>query len=476
MEEIFRKFSSRDGKMSKVGGREGHEKVGRQMADAFYPFVGEGPADIPGLATPAAGQQGNVADTQPTPAPGAVATQNPTPENSQIGDPMATPQPPTSPAHAGARPETTPDPKVHVLGAVVSNPARIAVFDDPAAAPRVVVVQPKDIRTYLEEVTATVTRLAKEQGGRISFTVIREVVENLVHAYFIEPTISILDGGNTIRFSDQGPGISEKSRALEYGTTSATEEMKRYIRGVGSGLPYAQQYMEDHGGTLTIEDNIHSGTIVTISLPTGGSTMLKRGVAGAEGIAAQMANAQLAGMPYAATPMPGVPAPGASQMMAPQRGMAQPANNQLADYPQQDIPMPGYPQQVGYPTQQMPGYQQQPAFAQQGYAPYGYPQPHPYGTYQPAYQQVAGPQQAAPEPPATAPQPGAGAILDLSDRAQQVLEWLAEHESVGPTDLTKAYGGSLSTWTRQLQELEDQGILRKRGQKRYLTSAGRTLI
>ena len=238
------------------------------MADAFYPFVGEGPADIPGLATPAAGQQGNVADTQPTPAPGAVATQNPTPENSQIGDPMATPQPPASPAHAGARPETTPDPKVHVLGAVVSNPARIAVFDDPAAAPRVVVVQPKDIRTYLEEVTATVTRLAKEQGGRISFTVIREVVENLVHAYFIEPTISILDGGNTIRFSDQGPGISEKSRALEYGTTSATEEMKRYIRGVGSGLPYAQQYMEDHGGSLTIEDNIHSGTIVTISLPT----------------------------------------------------------------------------------------------------------------------------------------------------------------------------------------------------------------
>lgn len=138
--------------------------------------------------------------------------------------------------------------------------------------------------------------------------------------------------------------------------------------------------------------------------------------------------------------------------------------------------MPGYPQQVGYPTQQVPGYQQQPAYAQQGYAPYGYPQPYPYGTYQPAYQQVAGPQQPAPEQPATAPQPAAGNILDLSDRAQQALEWLAEHESVGPTDLTKAYGGSLSTWTRQLQELEDQGILRKRGQKRYLTSAGRTLI
>ena len=145
--------------------------------------------------------------------------------------------------------------------------ARIAVYDDLSAAPRVVVVEPKDTRSYLEEITATVTKLAHEQGGQIPFMVIREVVENLIHAYFIEPAISILNDGNTIRFADQGPGIKEKDRALEYGTTSATEEMKRYIRGVGSGLPYAQQYLHDKGGTLTIEDNIASGTIVTIEMP-----------------------------------------------------------------------------------------------------------------------------------------------------------------------------------------------------------------
>lgn len=149
---------------------------------------------------------------------------------------------------------------------VVRHAARIAVFDDVAAAPRVVVIEPTDIRSYLEEITKTVTKLAQEQGGSIPFTVIREVVENLIHAYFIEPTISILDQGNTIRFSDQGPGIENKERALEYGTTSATTEMKRYIRGVGSGLPYAQQWLEDKGGSLTVDDNIHQGTIVTISL------------------------------------------------------------------------------------------------------------------------------------------------------------------------------------------------------------------
>ena len=151
-------------------------------------------------------------------------------------------------------------------GALVTHPARIAVYDDAAAAPRVVVVEPKDVRAYLEEITGTVNKLSHEQGGAIPFMVIREIVENFIHAYFQSPTITILDGGNTIRFSDQGPGIREKDLALEYGTSSATEDMRRYIRGVGSGLPYAQQYMEDKGGSLTIEDNIAGGTVVTISI------------------------------------------------------------------------------------------------------------------------------------------------------------------------------------------------------------------
>ena len=96
----------------------------------------------------------------------------------------------------------------------VRHPARIAVYDDASAAPRVVVVEPGEVRSYLEEITATVSRLAREQGGAIPFMVIREIVENFIHAYFQAPTITILDDGNTIRFSDQGPGITEKSEPL----------------------------------------------------------------------------------------------------------------------------------------------------------------------------------------------------------------------------------------------------------------------
>ena len=223
------------------------------------------------------------------------------------------------------------------LEAALTYPARIAVYDDAAAAPRVVVIDPTDVRSYLEEITSEVNRLSHEQGGTIPFMVIREIVENFVHAYFVAPTISILDGGNTIRFSDQGPGIKEKERALEYGTTSATEEMKQFIRGVGSGLPYVNQYMIDKGGSLTIEDNISAGVIVTISTQ--------------------------------ATP---------TQLQA--------------------------------------------------------------------------------ETP-------------VSDRGAKILEYLANHDQVGPTELCRAYGFSAPTWSRELASLEAQGLLEKGAQKYRLTNA-----
>lgn len=162
---------------------------------------------------------------------------------------------------AAAAPSATSHPSVDE----VLYEARIAVYDDPTVAPRVVVIEPKPVRDYLEEITLTTNTLSHEQGGTIPFMIIREIVENYIHAYFMSPTISILDGGNTIRFSDQGPGIASKERALQYGTTSATAEMRKYIRGVGSGLPLAQQYMLDKGGSLTIQDNIAGGTVVTIS-------------------------------------------------------------------------------------------------------------------------------------------------------------------------------------------------------------------
>lgn len=334
----------------------------------------------------------------------------------------------------------------------VHHAARIAIFDDAAAAPRVVVVEPRDIRSYLEEITATVTKLAQEQGGKIPFTVIREVVENLIHAYFIEPTISILDQGNTIRFSDQGPGIKDKERALEYGTTSATTEMKRYIRGVGSGLPYAQQWLEDKGGSLTVEDNMHRGTVVTISLAQHEQDALPTSPQ-LDFDQAMQPTAAAAG--YGQMPPYGAPQTPYQATYPAQQGYPM----GMSPYPQQGFQQGGY-QQGGYPAQ---------AYAPQGVYPpqgaYGMPVGAQGGYGQPwqgAYQQ--NPYQQAP-------------AANVSERGLLALQYLLTHDSVGPRDLNAIQQLSESTWSRELSQLEAQGLISKQGgQKRRLTPAGRVFL
>ena len=256
--------------------------------------------------------------------------------------------------------------------------ARIAVYDDKSAAPRVVLVEPKDVRSYLDEIAATVNQLAHEQGGKIPFMVMREIVENFIHAHFVAPTISIMDNGNTIRFSDQGPGIKEKNRALEFGTSSATEEMKSFIRGVGFGLPYAQQYMVEKGGSLTLEDNISGGTIVTLSTR-------------------RSKDAHIQTLPTQE-----------DTEEAPVNHQEQVISRVSHTVPQQ-------------PVTQLPN-------------------------------------------------------LVLTDRAKLVLQYLSEHEWVGATELTSAYGLSTPTWSRELKSLVNIGIIGKIGQKYKLTTIGETLL
>lgn len=378
---------------------------------------------------------------------------------------------------------------------VVPCAARVAVYDSASAAPRVVVVEPTDIRDYLEQITATVTRLAKEQGGRIPFTVIRECVENLIHAYFREPTISILDGGDTIRFSDQGPGIPDKQLALEYGTSSATMEMKRYIRGVGSGLPYAQQYMSEKGGSLTIEDNISAGTVVTLSLhevPQDPS-LARGGQMGAEGPQA-MGQAMTQGQPMGqamAQPMGTSPWPQGT----PQSPWGQPTTS----VPMAPNTAMGNIQPMA--TTPWPGTMAPWPAATQGQAPWGYPQPpqstpgswqDPCQGWPTAANQSMDPMGQAPmDNPWAIPQPMAGAQvadqamgtmpgsslwaeaeIKLSDRESTVLDYLTQHEAVGPTELVHTHGASDATWSRCLSDLKARGLLKKVGQKHYLTDMG----
>lgn len=143
---------------------------------------------------------------------------------------------------------------------------RVAVYDNLSSLPRVVELTGRDYREFVDLMANKTYELSQSKGGRIPFTVIREVVENLVHACFEEAVITILDGGNTIRVSDQGPGIRDKEAAFSPGFSTATREMKQIIRGVGSGLPVAKEMIGVAGGKITVEDNLSQGAVVTLSL------------------------------------------------------------------------------------------------------------------------------------------------------------------------------------------------------------------
>lgn len=148
----------------------------------------------------------------------------------------------------------------------VQNPARVAVYDDLLSSPQIIEITPGPTKDFIGELASTIYTQASQKGGVIAYSVIKQVAENFIHANFSEVVVSIMPGGNEIRFSDQGPGIKDKEKAKLPGFSSATQEMKQYIDGVGSGLPIALEYLKNSHGTLSIEDNVNAGTVVTLRL------------------------------------------------------------------------------------------------------------------------------------------------------------------------------------------------------------------
>ena len=151
-------------------------------------------------------------------------------------------------------------------------PPRIALYNESQNAPLVVPISTlphldAEIPRFIDTLAAQLHTFTQEQGGRLPFVVLQELVTNLIHAGFCEVVITILDGGNTIRFSDRGPGIANKESALRPGFTSADAKVKPFIRGVGSGFAVVKEALDPLGGTLSLEDNLGKGTVVTAHIP-----------------------------------------------------------------------------------------------------------------------------------------------------------------------------------------------------------------
>lgn len=166
--------------------------------------------------------------------------------------------------------------------------ARIAVYDSLSSPPQVFEVSGKERQDFIDSLGSKIYHLSHERGGGAPFTAIKELVENLIHADFKEVVVTILDKGNTIRLSDQGPGIKDKTKVFEPGFSTASCDMKSIIKGVGSGLPIAKEILAAVNGVIKIEDNLSLGTVVTLELagnrPLGEAVNYKKEGAAPSGI------------------------------------------------------------------------------------------------------------------------------------------------------------------------------------------------
>jgi anti-sigma regulatory factor (Ser/Thr protein kinase) len=159
------------------------------------------------------------------------------------------------------------------------EPPRIAVYGEPHTPPLVVPVTDyplpdAPVPALIDALVDRAHGLASGLGGRLPVAVLRELVDNLVHASFAGVVITILDQGNTVRVSDRGPGIPDKEAALRPGFTSADARAKRFIRGVGSGFSVVKETLAAMDGDLAIEDNLGCGTVVTARVSPASNTPL----------------------------------------------------------------------------------------------------------------------------------------------------------------------------------------------------------
>lgn len=335
----------------------------------------------------------------------------------------------------------------------VETTGRIALYDDLRSAPRVIDIPPSETAAYIEALASNIYEQARGAGGSIPYSVIREVSENFIHARFREVVVSILDHGNTIRFADHGPGIPAKEKAQMPGFTSASEPMKQYIRGVGSGLPLVRDYMESFRGTITIDDNLGTGAVVTVSLvhdPLDDPAALEQELQREQQAFAETAL-------QAAPSMAAASAPGA----APTLGAA--AASMAPAVPANAYPAAPYPVTAAPAVQ--PGMAQPLATAPMAAAPVAQPYP-----VQPAAQPGYPAYPAAPAYGYGVP--GALAGPPLSDREREFLKYFLSEGILGITDMKNITGHPGSTVHTTMEKLQEAGLIGRVGQKRALTPYG----
>ena len=87
-------------------------------------------------------------------------------------------------------------------------------------------------------------------------------INMVIHANGGEITVTISDSEIKIVLADVGPGISDISKAMQEGYSTAPEEVRSLGFGAGMGLPNMKKYSDD----FQIESVVGKGTTVTMKV------------------------------------------------------------------------------------------------------------------------------------------------------------------------------------------------------------------
>ena len=145
---------------------------------------------------------------------------------------------------------------------------------DVAAIARAAVARVRDAATrrqvdFAVEIQRSAGRVTGDEGR------LRESIEHLLrHAIAAVPeggrVLLHADGSATaarVVVSDNGPGMDAEAQAHAFDRFALPGIQPSGERALGLGLPLAKQFVEAHGGTLTLLSEPGEGTLVTVELP-----------------------------------------------------------------------------------------------------------------------------------------------------------------------------------------------------------------
>ena len=125
----------------------------------------------------------------------------------------------------------------------------------------------EDIFTLNKTICSYIYKILLLVQSPFPHAVIKELVDNFIHANYQHPSILICNEGYTLVFSDKGSGIKEPEKALRGGFYTGSPEKKKYIRGMGLGFTLAKSLLEQCNGSIKIENNLDHGCVITLKIP-----------------------------------------------------------------------------------------------------------------------------------------------------------------------------------------------------------------